>query len=42
MPPLQPTKEFLRHLRQTAAVRAKIRAAPGGTLLYAGSVFQER
>ncbi len=40
MPLLQPTKDFLRYLQQNPAVRAQIRAAPGKTLLYAGTFFR--
>ena len=40
MPLLQPTKDFLRYLQQNPAVRAKISAAPGRTLLYAGAFFR--
>jgi hypothetical protein len=40
MPLLQPTKDFLRYLQQNPAVRAQIRAAPGRTLLYAGTFFR--
>ena len=40
MPLLQPTKDLLRYLQQNPAVRAQIRAAPGRTLLYAGTFFR--
>jgi hypothetical protein len=39
--PLQPlTKAFLSFLQQNPAVRDRIRAAPGNTLLYAGAFFK--
>ena len=40
MPLLQPTKDFLRYLQKNPAMRTQIRAAPGRTLLYAGTFFR--
>ena len=37
MPLQQPTKDFLKYLKRNPAIRDQIRAAPGKTLLYAGS-----
>jgi hypothetical protein len=39
MPLSQPTIDFMKYLKDNPAIRARIMAAPGKTLLYAGSFF---
>lgn len=40
MPLLQPTKDLLKFLQRNPGIRARIRAAPDKTLLYAGNFFR--
>ena len=40
MPIQQPTKDFLRYLGKNPSIRMQIAAAPGKTLLYAGTFFK--